>query len=110
MKSYDLRREIKASATISADGLATEAKQDEIIANQTDGTQKTQIVDVGGEAVTVTDGKLDVNATVPAPEGGATEVTLADLLLFQKRTENLLVLLLEEQQETNKLLKKILRY
>jgi hypothetical protein len=31
--------------------------------NQIDGGQKTQIVDVGGEAVTVTDGKLDVNAT-----------------------------------------------
>jgi hypothetical protein len=54
-----------------------------------------------------TDGKLDVNAVIPAPEGGATEVTLADLLLFQKRTENLLVLLLEEQQKTNKILKKI---
>lgn len=32
-------------------------------ANQTNGTQKTQIVDAGGEAVTVTGGKLDVNAT-----------------------------------------------
>ena len=31
--------------------------------NQTDGSQKTQIVDSGGEAVTVTGGKLDVNAT-----------------------------------------------
>ena len=107
MKSYDLRREIKASATLSADGLATEAKQDEIIANQTDGTQKTQIVDIGGEAVTVTDGKLDVNAVIPPVEGGATEVTLADLLLFQKRTESILVSLLEEQQKTNKYLKKI---
>lgn len=35
-------------------------------ANQTNGTQKTQIVDAGGEAVTVTGGKLDVNATVNA--------------------------------------------
>lgn len=33
-------------------------------ANQTNGTQKTQIVDAGGEAVTVTGGKLDVNATI----------------------------------------------
>lgn len=35
---------------------------------QTDGTQKTQIVDAGGEAVTVTGGKLDVNATL-TPSG-----------------------------------------
>jgi hypothetical protein len=32
--------------------------------NQTNGTQKTQIVDAGGEAVTVTAGKLDVNAAI----------------------------------------------
>lgn len=32
--------------------------------NQTDGSQKTQIVDPGGEAATVTGGKLDVNASV----------------------------------------------
>ena len=32
-------------------------------ANQTSGAQKTQIVDSGGEAATVTGGKLDVNAT-----------------------------------------------
>lgn len=44
------------SATISSAGLATSA-------NQTNGTQLTQIVDAGGDAVTVTGGKLDVNAT-----------------------------------------------
>ena len=33
-------------------------------ANQTNGNQKTQVVDAGGEAVTVTGGKLDVNASV----------------------------------------------
>ena len=32
--------------------------------NQTNGTQKTQIVDAGGDAVTVTDHKLDVNASI----------------------------------------------
>jgi len=37
---------------------------DDIAANQTDGTQKTQIIDSGGEAVTVTGGKLDVNASI----------------------------------------------
>lgn len=109
MKSYDLRRELKVSATIAADGLATEAKQDDIIANQTDGTQKTQIVDAGGEAVTVTGGKLDVNASIDTT-GLATEVTQSDVLLQNKRIEVLLVSLLEEQKETNKLLKKILRY
>lgn len=59
------------SATISAVGLATSA-------NQTDGSQKTQLVDVGGEAATVTGGKLDVNATATLagtslPISGATE-------------------------------------
>lgn len=37
-------------------------------ANQTNGLQLTQIVDAGGEAVTVTGGKLDVNASF-APSG-----------------------------------------
>jgi len=46
--------------------------------NQTNGTQKTQIVDAGGDAVTVTGGKLDVNATASLagttlPISGATD-------------------------------------
>jgi len=44
--------------TIDTTGLATDAIQ-------TNGTQKTQIVDAGGDAVTVTGGKLDVNVTIP---------------------------------------------
>lgn len=44
-------------ASIDTTGLATSAIQ-------TDGTQKTQIVDAGGDAVTVTGGKLDVNASI----------------------------------------------
>lgn len=40
-------------------------------ATLTNGTQKIQIVDAGGDAVTVTGGKLDVNSS--APVGGATE-------------------------------------
>lgn len=44
-------------ASISTAGLATDS-------NQTDGSQKTQIVDSGGEAATVTGGKLDVNASI----------------------------------------------
>ena len=56
-----------------------------------------------------TGGKLDVNASV-STEGLATEITLADILLQNKRIENLLVLLLEQQEQTNKLLKKILKY
>lgn len=47
---------VDATVSIPA-GLATEAVQ-------TDGTQKTQIVDAGGDAVTVTGGKLDVNASI----------------------------------------------
>lgn len=45
------------SGTITITGVATAS-------NQTDGSQKTQIVDAGGDAATVTGGKLDVNATV----------------------------------------------
>lgn len=44
------------TASISTGSLATAA-------NQTSGTQLTQIVDAGGEVATVTGGKLDVNAT-----------------------------------------------
>lgn len=43
--------------SIDTTGLATDS-------NQTNGSQKTQVVDAGGEAVTVTGGKLDVNASV----------------------------------------------
>lgn len=42
--------------------------------NQTDGSQKTQIVDAGGEAVTVTGGKLDVNATISGSGGGTSSI------------------------------------
>lgn len=52
-------------ASVSTAGLATDT-------NQTNGTQKTQIVDAGGDAVTVTGGKLDVNASV-STTGLATE-------------------------------------
>ena len=44
-------------ASVSISGVSTSS-------NQTDGSQKTQIVDAGGEAATVTGGKLDVNATI----------------------------------------------
>lgn len=48
-------------------------------ANQTNGNQKTQIVDSGGEAATVTDGKLDVNAVVELDSTGlATELKQDD--------------------------------
>lgn len=62
---------VAATATIDTTGLATSA-------NQTSGAQKTQIVDAGGEAATVTGGKLDVNATASLagtalPISGATE-------------------------------------
>ena len=76
MKSYDLRRELKVSATIAADGLATEAT-------------------------------LSAFKTAFDNEDFATEVTQSDILLQNKRIELLLVSLLEQQLETNKLLKKI---
>jgi len=40
---------------------ATEAKQDDSIANQTDGTQKTQVVDGSGNVIGSTSNALDVN-------------------------------------------------
>lgn len=62
---------VNVSASVDTTGLATDT-------NQTNGSQKTQIVDAGGEAVTVTGGKLDVNATASLagnalPVTGATE-------------------------------------
>lgn len=69
----DSNGKVPIAGTISVDttGLATAT-------NQTGGSQKTQIVDAGGDAVTVTGGKLDVNATaslagVALPIAGATE-------------------------------------
>lgn len=53
--------------------------------NQTDGSQKTQIVDAGGEVATVTGGKLDVNATASLagdsiPATGATTAVSVQIL------------------------------
>ncbi len=45
------------TATVDTTGLA-------LASNQTDGTQKTLVCDVGGDCSTVTGSKLDVNATV----------------------------------------------
>jgi hypothetical protein len=56
---------LTVDGTVTANLSATDnAVLDNIVSNQTDGTQKTQIVDSGGEAVTVTGGKLDVNASI----------------------------------------------
>lgn len=46
---------VKGSFSVTGGATAT---------GQTDGSQKTQLVDAGGEAVTITGGKLDVNASV----------------------------------------------
>jgi hypothetical protein len=48
---------VNAVVSIDTTGLASDT-------NQTNGSQKTQLVDAGGEAVTITGGKLDVNASV----------------------------------------------
>lgn len=56
------------SVSVDTTGLATSTKQ-------SDGSQKTQIVDAGGEGVTVTGGKLDVNASVDTT-GLALDATL----------------------------------
>lgn len=61
---------VGGSVTVDPTGLATDT-------NQTNGSQKTQIVDAGGEAVTVTGGKLDVNASVDTT-GLALDATLTD--------------------------------
>lgn len=44
-----------SGGTITVVGVATET-------NQTNGNQKTQIVDAGGEVATITGGRLDVNS------------------------------------------------
>ena len=58
-------------------GATDNAVLDDIVANQTDNSQKTQIVDASGNAVSVTGNKLDVNATASLsgeaiPVSGAT--------------------------------------
>lgn len=55
------------SGTVGVTGVSTAA-------NQTNGSQLTQIVDAGGEAVTVTGGKLDVNATISGSSGGTSSI------------------------------------
>lgn len=66
---------VDIEGTVTAELSATDnAVLDSIAANQTNGTQKIQIVDSGGEAATVTGGKLDVNATATIDTTGlATE-------------------------------------
>lgn len=55
---------LTVDGTVTANLSATDnAVLDDIAANQTDNSQKTQIVDAAGNAVTVTGNKLDVNAT-----------------------------------------------
>lgn len=66
--------------TVTANLSATDnAVLDDIAANQTDGTQKTQLIDAGGEAVTITGGKLDVNASVDTT-GLATSAKQDDII------------------------------
>lgn len=55
-------------------------------ANQTSGVQKTQLVDAGGEAATITGGKLDVNASVDTT-GLATSAIQTDKSQFTKLTD-----------------------
>jgi hypothetical protein len=93
-KTYDIRRNISGTveATLDTTGLATEATL-QGVRDQTD-------------LFTFTGDDLNVNASISA-DGLASEVTLSDILLFQKRTENILSELLKEQKLTNKLLRKI---
>ena len=62
---------VEAEVTLDPGALATAD-------NQTNGSQKTQIVDAGGEAATVTGGKLDVNASIDTT-GLATSAAQATL-------------------------------
>jgi hypothetical protein len=58
-------------ASIDTTGLATSTIQ-------TDGSQKTQLVDAGGEAATITGGKLDVNASIDTTGLATSAKQLAD--------------------------------
>ena len=76
--TVDGKLAVDATVSIDTTGLATDT-------NQTNGSQKTQIVDAGGEAVTVTGGKLDVNATASLagqsiPATGATEAVTVQIV------------------------------
>jgi len=48
-------RSVDVDSSVLPSGASTEAKQDDAITNQTDGTQKTQIVDTGGVVAKVDD-------------------------------------------------------
>lgn len=64
VKSVDIPA-VHGMVVVNPDGSAVGAPVGGATAsNQTNGSQKTQIVDSGGEAVTVTGGKLDVNASI----------------------------------------------
>lgn len=64
IKSTDVPS-VHGMVVLNADGTALGAPVGGSTAsNQTDGSQKTQIVDAGGEVATVTGGKLDVNAAI----------------------------------------------
>jgi len=68
------------SGTVTANLSATDnAVLDDIAANQTDASQKTQISDGAGNAVTVTGNKLDVNASVDTT-GLATSAKQDDII------------------------------
>lgn len=67
---FSTNHALNVNASVSISGVATSA-------NQTNGQQLTQIVDAGGDAVTVTGGKLDVNASfLPS---GTQDVNIANV-------------------------------
>lgn len=68
--------------------------------NQTSGAQKTQLVDAGGEAATVTGGKLDVNASVDTT-GLALAATQTDKSQFTKLTDGTDTALITASGEQN---------
>lgn len=81
------------SATISTAGIATSS-------NQTSGSQKTQLVDAGGEVATITGGKLDVNASIDTT-GLATSAIQTDKSQFTKLTDGTDTALITASGEQN---------
>lgn len=81
---------VPVSGTVTANlGATDNAVLDDIAANQTDNSQKTQIVDAAGNAVTVTGNKLDVNASV-STTGLATDANQTTIIGHLDGVEGLL--------------------
>jgi len=97
MKSYDLRREVKALASVSTTGLATETTLEAIrvltesLDNKDFATELTlALIKANSDKFTFTGGKLDVNASVSAPTGIKRPIASVEILVDGNTTDDVI--------------------